>query len=176
MNNSKCQFLRSLVLKFKTDNSSAKQCECTILENESFRIECTVQFFFIYAFLGNENLLTITGGPPELLWIVTPVSFFSANGLPLIPPLPFCVAWVFVPFVHYFAFWDVKFRYLPIRTVNIYFFLLTKNRFHYLLFVNKNCLLNIVVLLFILKTVFKTYLQYFYSLNPTGILYVFTSA
>ena len=84
----------------------------------------------------------------------------------------------FVPFVHYFAFWDVKFRYLPIRTVNIYFFLLTKNRFHYLLFVNKNCLLNIVVLLFILKTVFKTYLQYFYSLNPTGILflYVFTSA
>ena len=41
MNNSKCQFLRSLVLKFKTDNSSAKQCECTILENESFRIECT---------------------------------------------------------------------------------------------------------------------------------------
>ena len=53
---------------------------------------------------------------------------------------------------------------------NIYFFLLTKNRFHYLLFVNKNCLLNIVVLLFIPKTVFKTYLQYFYSLNPTGIL------
>ena len=142
----------------------------------SVRIECTVQFFFIYAFLGYENLLTITGGPPELLWMVTPVSFFSANGLLLIPPLPFCVAWVFVPFVHYFAFWDVKFRYLPIRTVNIYFFLLTKNRFHYLLFVNKNCLLNIVVLLFIPKTVFKTYLQYFYSLNPTGILYVFTSA
>ena len=71
----------------------------------SVRIECTVQFFFyIYAFLGYENLLTITGGLPELLWMVTPVSFFSANGLLLIPPLPFCVAWVFVPFVHYFAF------------------------------------------------------------------------